>query len=215
MITILALTALAALAIPKAEAYNGENCTNQYGSAVECPDNEIVINKKVRHPSNATVFVENLTFNDAAYSPDNEVEYDIAVTNTSSVDYATVTVIDIFPEDTEFVSGPGRYEANERKLTYEISNLKAGTTVHNRVLVKLKSKTAFPEDITCDVVNSVRVTAPNNQSDDDTASLCVRTNVLGVTTLPVAGFEDYAYILPFIALAIVGFGILTKGAIRP
>ncbi len=211
----LAFTALAVV-VPSVFADEGATtCTNQYGSTVECPPNRIVINKKVRYPTNVNLFVENLTSNDASYSPGDEVEYDIAVSNTSNVNYATVTVIDIFPEDATFVSGPGRFQTNERKLTYEISDLKAGTTVHNRVLVKLSGAAAFPEDITCDVINSSRVTGPGGQSDEDTASLCVQTKVLGVTTLPVAGFEDYAYMLPFLALAVIGFGILAKGVARP
>lgn len=191
------------------------SCTNQYGSSVTCPPNTIVINKKVRYPTNATLFVENLTSNDAAYSAGDEVEYDIAVTNTSAVNYPTVTVIDVFPANTTFVSGPGRYDASENKLTYEISDLKAGTTVHNRILTKLGNASAYPNDLTCDITNTGRVTGPGGQSDEDTARLCVQTRVLGATTLPVAGFDDYAYILPFAALAIIGFGIMAKGAIRP
>jgi len=188
------------------------SCTNQYGSTVECPPNHIVINKKVRYPTNANLFVENLTSADAAYAPSSEVEYDIAVTNTSNVNFPIVTVIDVFPEDTVFISGPGRYEAKENKLTYEISNLNAGTTVHNRVLVKLKDVASFPQEITCDVVNTSRATGPGGQSDEDTSALCVSTKPV---TLPVAGFEDYALLYPFIALAVIGFGILAKGRLLP
>ncbi len=190
-------------------------CTNQYGNTVECPPNRIVVNKKVRQAQNAYTFVENITSSDAAYSVNSEVEYDIAVTNTSNVNFATVTVIDVFPEYVTFVSGPGRYEADANKLTYEISDLKAGATVHNRVLVKIKDASAFKNDLTCDIVNTVTATGPGGQSDQDTASMCVQTKVMGVTTLPVAGFEDYAYMLPFLALAVIGFGILAKGAIKP
>lgn len=210
-IAIATILAASLVAVPQALA-DGETCTNQYGSSVDCPTNHIVINKKVRYPTNSNLFVENITKNDTAYTPNSEVEYDIAVTNTSNVNYQTVTVIDIFPEDTEFVSGPGRYDANSRKLTYELTDLKAGQTVHTRILVKLKDVSAFPQDLTCDVVNTATVTGPNGQTDDDTASLCVTTKVV---TMPVAGFEEYAYMLPFLALAIIGFGILAKGAMKP
>lgn len=189
-------------------ADEGATCTNQYGASVECPPNQIVVNKKVRFPTNVNLFVENLTSNDTAYSVGDEVEYDIAVTNTSNVNYETVTIIDILPEGLIFVSGPGRYEEKERKLTYEISNLKAGTTVHNRILAKVTDASKFPQDLNCDVVNSVRVTGPGGQSDEDAAALCVQTKVLGITTLPEAGYEDYAFIIPFLALATLGFGIL-------
>lgn len=190
-------------------------CTNQYGNTVECPSNRIVINKKVRQAQNASVFVENITSTDTAYSLGDEVEYDIAVTNTSNANFPTVTVIDVFPEYVTFISGPGRYEAQTRKLTYEISDLKAGATVHNRALVKVKDASAFKNDLTCDIINTVTATGPGGQSDQDTASMCVQTKVMGVATLPVAGFEDWAFMVPFLALATLGFGILAKGAIRP
>ena len=190
-------------------------CTNQYGNEVECPPNHIVINKKVRSATNANVFVENITSTDTAYSAGSEIEYDIAVTNTSNTDFATVTVIDVFPASVTFVSGPGRYEANQNKLTYEISNLKAGQTVHDRVVVKAKDASAFPNDVTCDIVNTATATGPGGQSDQDTASLCIQTKIMGATTFPVAGFEDWAFVLPFLAMAVIGFGILGKGAMRP
>lgn len=186
--------------IPSAYA---DGCTNQYGSTVECPPNNIVVNKKVRSATNVNVFVENITSRDPAYMPGEEVEYDVAVTNTSNANFATVTVIDVFPEEVEFVSGPGRYEKEFRKLTYEISDLKAGTTVHNRMIVKILKNVAVPD---CDVVNTVTATGPGGQSDQDTSNLCV--NVRPTEKLPVAGFEDYLFLYPFAALALIGFGVL-------
>ncbi len=185
-----------------------DGCTNQYGATVDCPATNIVVNKKVAYPGNPNLFVENLTSADPAYSPKDEVEYDVAVTNTSNVNFQTVTVIDVFPSQVTFVSGPGTYEAAANKLTYELSNLNAGTTVHNRVLVKVKDTSVFPanQDITCNIVNTVTATGPGGQSDQDTSSLCVQTKVLGATTLPVAGFEDNMIIATFAAIG--GMGVL-------
>jgi uncharacterized repeat protein (TIGR01451 family) len=180
------------------------SCTNQYGSTVECPPNNIVVNKKVRHPINMNVFVENLTSNDTAYSPNDIVEYDIAVTNTSNVNYSEVTVSDTLPSYVTFDGGIGSYNSATNVLTYTLTNLNAGQTVHSRFTVKVKAASAFAHDLTCDVNNYVKVTGPNGQTDDDNASLCVQTRVLGVTTLPVAGFEDYAFTLPFAVMAVLG-----------
>lgn len=205
--TALALS-LSLLAFGASPVLADGSCTNQYGSTVECPPNHIVINKTVRYTTSNTMFVENLTNHDPAYSPNDEVEYDVAVSNTSNVNYPIVTVIDVFPSQVTFVSGPGRYEAGANKLTYEISNLMAGTTVHNRILVKVKGASVFPanQDITCDIVNSVTATGPGGQSDKDTSSMCVQTKVLGATTLPVAGFQDNIIIAAFAALG--GLGLL-------
>lgn len=206
---ILSLIAYSLFVTPKALA---DGCTNQYGATVDCPATNIVVNKKVRFPTNTNLFVENLTSNDPAYSPKDEVEYDVAVTNTSNVNFATVTVIDIFPSQVTFVSGPGHYEAGANKLTYELSDLLAGTTVHNRILVKVKDASVFPGqlDITCDIVNNVTATGPGGQSDNDTSSFCVQTKVLGATTLPVAGFNDWMVALPFAAAGLMGMGLLMK-----
>lgn len=201
---ILSFVAISSLLIVTPHVLADGDCTNQYGSTVECPSTNIVINKKVRFPTNANVFVENLTSNDPAYSPKDEVEYDVAVTNTSNVNFATVTVIDIFPQYVTFLSGPGRYEVATNKLTYEISDLKAGTTVHNRILVKVKDASAIGADITCDIINTVTATGPGGQSDTDTSALCVQTKVLGTTTLPVAGFKDNLIIMAFAVIGMMG-----------
>jgi len=201
------------LDIPSALA---DGCTNQYGATVECPSTNIVINKKVRFPTNVQLFVENLTSSDPAYSPKDEVEYDVAVTNTSNVNFPTVTVIDIFPQYMTFLSGPGRYEAAHNTLTYEISDLKAGTTVHNRMLVKVKDASVFPanQDITCDIINTATATGPGGQSDQDTSALCVQTKVLGAKTLPVAGFEDNMIIATFAAIGEMGILLILMGRKR-
>lgn len=211
IVTLSAL--LFAFAVP---AYADSSCTNQYGATVDCPTSNIVINKKVRFPTNANLFVENLTSNDPAYSPQDEVEYDVAVTNTSNINFPTVTIIDLFPAAVTLVSGPGHYETGANKLTYELSNLLAGTTVHNRILVKVKDASVFPanQDITCDIVNTATATGPGGQSDNDMSSLCVQTKVLGATTLPVAGFEDIMVALPFAVIGSFGLMLFIMGKKR-
>lgn len=198
------LIAYSLLVIPPAFA----GCTNSYGSSVECPPNRLEINKKVRYPTNVNLFVENLTSNDAKYAPGDTVEYEIAVTNSSNVDYTQVTVTDALPTGLTFVGGPGAYNSANRTLTYTLHNLKAGETVRTRFTATVKDASAFGNaEITCQgdrVVNYVKVTGPDNQTDDDTATLCVQTKVLGVTTLPVAGFEDWVWILPFAIMGVLG-----------
>lgn len=194
--------------------YASGTCTNSYGSSVECPPNRLEVNKKVRHPTDTNLFVENLTSNDARYSPSDTVEYDIAVTNSSNVDYTEVTVTDTLPTGLTFVGGPGSFNSANRTLTYKVAPLKAGETVHTRFTAKVKSASAFANaELTCSgdtVVNYVKVTGPDNQTDDDTASLCVQTKVLGTTTLPVAGFDDLGLMLPFVISGIAGTLLIAK-----
>ncbi len=193
-------------------------CTNSYGTSVECPANNLVVNKKVRHPVNMTVFVENLTSNDTAYSPTDTVEYDIAVSNTSNVDYSEVTVSDTLPSYLTFIAGPGTYNASTKVLTFVLPDLKAGTTVHTRFTARVAESSAFPaaNDLTCDIKNYVKATGPDGKTSEDTASLCVQTKVLGATTLPVAGFNDLVVALPFALAGISGALILAnKRKVQP
>ena len=194
------------------------SCTNSYGTTVECPSNNLVVNKKVRHPVNMNLFVENLTSNDTAYSPADTVEYDIAVSNTSNVDYSEVTVSDTLPSYLTFVAGPGSYNASTKVLTYVLPDLKAGTTVHTRFTAKVAESSAFPaaNELTCDIKNYVKATGPDGKTSEDTASLCVQTKVLGATTLPVAGFNDLAVSLPFALAGISGLLIIAnKRKVQP
>ncbi|MEK7800901.1 MAG: LPXTG cell wall anchor domain-containing protein, partial [Pseudomonadota bacterium] len=120
------------------------------------------------------------------------------------------------PSGLTFTGGPGTYNSTNRTLTYKLTDLKAGETVRTRFTAKVRDASIFGNaDITCDgekVVNHVKVTGPDGQTDQDTASLCVQTKVLGATTLPVAGFDDQAQTIAFAALGIVGllFLIATK-----
>lgn len=198
-----------AVAVP---AYADGACTNQYGATVTCPENHLVVNKTVRYPTNAGLFVDNLTSKDPAYSPGDNVEYDIAVTNTSNVNYATVTVVDQFPAQVTFVGGPGRYDEKANKLTFELSNLGAGQTVHTRIEVKVKDISVFPKDqaLTCEIVNTAEGRGPDSLTSTDTSSLCVQTKVLGTTTLPVTGFNDWMVALPFVGSGIAGMGLIFK-----
>ena len=46
--------------------------------------------------------------------------------------------------------------------------------------------------------------------DEDNTKICVQTEVLGVTTLPQAGPEDYLPLLPFALIGITGVAMLFK-----
>jgi uncharacterized repeat protein (TIGR01451 family) len=198
-------------------AVHAADCTNQYGSSVDCPSNQLYVNKTVRDPITMTKFWENITSNHTPYSVGAEVEYDIAVTNQSNVTFSTVTVTDILPTGLVFKAGPGSYNASTNTLTYTLTNLGPGSanTVHSRFTATVKDASFFGNvELICDgpkVNNYVKVVGPNGQTNEDNASLCVQTKVLGVSSLPVAGFEDYIYILPFALSGLVGVGLMVKG----
>lgn len=176
-----------------------------YGEAPTPTD--LTINKEVRNPITG-LFVDNLSVTDAVYSLGSEVLFRLTIKNASGETFNPVTVKDVFPDQLTFVSGPGTYDSKNRALTFTLENLAAGESRTVEVLAKFA--TSGISSGTC-VTNTAYVSAPARPAgDSDTAQLCVQTEVLGATTLPVAGFSDILLALPFAALGFGGIAFLRK-----
>lgn len=207
------LTCVAGLALTAGlTPASAQSCTTQYGGTTTCVPTDVTINKQVRDPIAMTVFRENITAGDTAYAPGAEVEYKLTVHNASNQTYATATVRDVLPDQLDFVAGPGTYNTAARTLTFTMPNFTPGQTVTERVLARVKDAGTFlptNQSLFCNIVNRTDVTA-GDRSDNDQASLCVQTKILGATTLPVAGFDDLFVVLPFIGTALGGLALLKK-----
>lgn len=185
-----------------------QSCTTQYGGTTTCQPADLIINKEVKNPL-AGVFVENLTATDATFSPGAEVLFRLTIKNTSGETFNPVTVKDVFPDFLSFKAGPGTYDSASRTLTFTLENLAAGESRSVEILAKVENKTAS-QSLFC-VTNYSAVSAPARPSgDDDSAQLCIQTQVLGVTTLPVAGFNDLWLLVPFATLGLGGLALLKK-----
>ncbi|KKS86064.1 MAG: hypothetical protein UV59_C0003G0059 [Candidatus Gottesmanbacteria bacterium GW2011_GWA1_43_11] len=204
------LVALLATVTPAfAQQYGG-----QYGSTTTPSD--LTVNKMVRSPLPPYPFVENLGDNDITHSPDSQVVFSITVYNSGNQRFEEIKVDDYlieFPQriisaevDQEF---EGSFSNN--RLTFKIKNLDAGQNRTVEVRAKIAPANVFPTDrsLFCDNTNKVEVRS-EDRYDDDTAKFCIRTNVLGVTTLPEAGLEDYLPMLPFIGMGAVGMYLTLK-----
>src|SRR3989344_9210787 len=192
---ILALELAFVLFVPNARA---QTC-GQYGTDA-CPPTDLTINKTVRNPITG-VFVENLVSGDATYSPKDVVIFNLSIHNGSNRSFSTVQITDTLPER---LTDPKVDESDLNKVR-DVKNpdsktlvfllkdeLKAGESREVIVKATVEGAGSFPKDQTlvCDITNRAEVTAEDRR-DDDTASLCVTTQVLGVTTLPEAGPADY------------------------
>lgn len=205
----LALTAFTAFfaALP----VNADTCTTQYGGSVTCNPTDLTINKQVANPITG-IFVENLTSTDATFSPSADVHYRLIIKNASGETFNPVTVKDVFPSYLDFAAGPGIYDKASKTLTFTLDNVIAGETRTVEILAKVADKSAFPSgnSFFC-VVNTARVSALN-RNDQDTAQACIQTQILGATTLPVAGFNDLLMLLPFAGVGLGGIALLKKKA---
>jgi uncharacterized repeat protein (TIGR01451 family) len=203
---LVALIAVFGSLVLTANTAFADECGGTYQPA--CQPVDLTVNKTVKNPSSG-VFVENLTANDPTYSPGSDVLFRLTVTNSSGETFNPVTVRDVLPEHLTFISGPGTYDSASRTLTFTMDNLVAGESRTVEVLTRVVN-VATNAALFCEL-NYVKVTAaarPNG--DDDTAQFCVQTNVLGATTLPVAGYNDMLVVLPFAAAALGGIALLKK-----
>ena len=198
-------------------------CTALYGGGESCPSKySYSIQKLVQKPGKSGgEYVNNLSINDAKYSPTQTVSFEITVKNTGSQTIPTITIVDTFPQFVSFVSGPGSFDSNNKTLTYTINNLEAGKSVKNTVTGKIADSNLMPSDqgIIC-LINQARAKDNNGVENASSSQFCVQKQVLGgstpqvlpapkVTSTPATGPE----MLPLLALlpgALGGFILRRK-----
>jgi uncharacterized repeat protein (TIGR01451 family) len=183
-----------------------------YGQSCPQPAN-LTINKYVMNPI-TNGFVENLGSTDPTFSPGSIVTFRLAVKNTSGETFSPVKIIDQFPDFLTYVSSSvaGSYDAGQRRLVMTIENLVAGETRDIEVTAKVADRSAFASDRDFFCVSNFTsvTTSARPEGDNDTAEFCITTRVGGATNLPVAGFNDFATILPFLSLGGIGLVLLKK-----
>ena len=164
------------------------DCQALYGGGQNCTSNfSFTINKMVQVPGKGGgQYVDNLSINDPKYSPSQNVNYEIIVTNTGSQTIPTINVTDTFPQFIIFVSGVGNYNQSNNTLNFTVSNLDAGKSVTYVLTAKTADENTLPntQGITC-VINQVNATDTNGDLNSDSSQLCIQKNVLGATPPPV------------------------------
>jgi len=162
------------------------------------PTVQILIDKKIKNPESGD-YVDNLGVNDYHFAPGEEIRFKIQVKNTGETTFGKIEVKDYLPEYVELVSG---------KTEIEYQDLKSDESYEFELLVKVVSAEKIPDDqmVYC-VINKATVKA-NDQSDEDTAQLCIEKKVLGVAVQPEVGANLLVLGLGF--LGISALGILLK-----
>lgn len=180
-------------------------CTPVYGGGVTCPAITVSINKTVANPQTA-VFVDNLGVNDPKFAVEQIVNFRIAVTNTTNQSIGRVIVKDIFPQFVSFVSGPGSFDANNKTLSFEVTNLNAGETRTFDVQGKTAAENQLPATagIVC-ITNQATATLDDGRLTADNSQLCVEKKVIAaqvvvtkggvVTQIPSTGPELYSLLI--------------------
>lgn len=189
-----------------------DGCQNQYGGYTNCPPTDLVINKEVYEPIKKT-WTENMGTADAMFAPGNEVKYKLTIKNNSGQTFNPVEIKDIFPPYVSYVSGGPSgtsYDPATRTLNFKLENMIAGETRTFEITAKVAETKDFPAGrSTFCVVNTGQAKALD-RFDEDTAQMCIKTDVLGTSTLPKAGFQDMLMLVPFATLGFTGIALLKK-----
>lgn len=165
-------------------------CDNQYEEV--CREIRLEIDKEVWDPYDER-FEENL-FLDAenyVFGPGEIIRFKIKVTNVGDETFNKVYVKDYLPDYLVHESGD---------LSYEIDNLEPGETDIKEFEAKVVSSDKFPDNTTICEDNRAKAWS-GDESNENTAKICLREKVLGVEELPPTGPENWFIILSFSLLA--------------
>jgi uncharacterized repeat protein (TIGR01451 family) len=185
------------------------DCTPIYGGGENCvTSGNIGISKSVKNPQTGG-FVANLNINDAKFGLGQAITFQVVVTNNDS-DAGTITVTDSFPENFNFVSGPGSYNLNNNNLSWKVTGLDKGESQTFTVTGTIDKSISNAGDV-CEV-NQVDAKAQNGDNASDNSQFCIsnppKVNpVPRVIKTPPTGPEA----LPLMALipgAMAGLGLI-------
>jgi uncharacterized repeat protein (TIGR01451 family) len=179
------LITLALLTAAKMSYAAGSNCQIIYGGGEVCNNNlQFSINKMVGVP-NTSNFAENLTVNDAKYTAGASVPFKIIITNTGGTKIGHIKVTDSLPQFLTWVSGDGSWDANARKITFDINNLDAGRAQQFIINVKVVDNNQLPQDQgTVCVVNQVNAFEDSGVTAADSSQVCITRQVVVTTPTP-------------------------------
>lgn len=182
-LTVALFTASASIA--KADVYGGYGvpCNSSYGvygGGETCVSRgNLVINKTVKNPTTGE-FVDNLSeTNDAKFGPNDTITFQLTVVNTGGQNFSTVTVTDTLPSYLTFVTGPGTYDSNSKKLTFKIKDLGAGESRTFTIATKVASSIPNNPAVNC-VVNQASASSDNDKGEaSDVSQVCLENTTKG------------------------------------
>lgn len=215
----LALTTLAFITVA-AQAAGNSNCQVIYGGGETC-DSQISFNldKKIQKPTKGGELVDNLSINDEKFISGQDVVFKISVHNTGNKNL-TLTVVDTLPQYVDFISG-GTYDNDKRTVTNTVglnSDEKKDIIIVTRVVEN--DKLAQDKNVNC-VTNTVRGTANNGSTADDSSQFCIERRIVAKPTpqvfdktpvkkIPETGAENFLALIGLVPAGIAGFAMRKK-----
>jgi len=154
--------------------------------------NQILVEKFVKDPGTGN-FVNNLGPTDNKFSADQEIVFNLKVKNTGDQNLSNVSVRDIFPQFSDWVSGPdgASWDGGTKTLTFNVGNLTIGETKDFQVKGKITTRENLPSDKSLVCVSNFASVQADNVSDTATSGFCIQNArelpATGPSTLPIIG----------------------------
>src|SRR3989338_11633628 len=159
-----------------------------YGGGVIAPkEGEVIIDKMVRNPARGS-FVDHLGPTDPKYRTTDIVYFQIKVQNPSGETLDVIVVTDSLPDFVDFMTGPGNFDSETRKMTYKVEGLEPGDTRTFELKARVSHQATLPEEknVICPV-NLVEAVF-GNKSDSDESQFCIEKE-MEVPQVPEAGAD--------------------------
>lgn len=172
-----------------------QDCQAVYGGGQVCPiERKVAVNKTVMHPKTLQ-FIDNLTINDPRFAPNQIIPFQISVINSSKTTLPKVTVIDVLPQFTTFVSGPGNFNSTNQNLSFDVFQLQPDEIRTFTINAKALPLNGIQDQAIVCVTNNV-FSQIDNQVAKDTAQVCIQKEAAQVVQQPGAALPGVSQVIP-------------------
>lgn len=168
-----------------APIYGGEPVYG--GGVISQREGEILIDKMVKNPSTGS-FVDHLGPTDPKYRPLNIIVFQIRVNNPGDSELNVVNAVDTLPEFIDFMTGPGNYDRNTKKLTFQIEKLRGGETRVFELRARITHQANLPESKTVICPVNVIDASSGDIREQDESQFCIEKEMI-TPQIPQAGAE--------------------------
>jgi uncharacterized repeat protein (TIGR01451 family) len=171
--------------------------------------NSIVVDKKIR-PIDAVSFSDNLSSSVRTLNSNEQVEFQIVVTNNGTTKLSNISVKDTLPKYLGLIFYPGIYNSNTNVLTWNIDSLNAGES--KSFLIRSKINGNIPStNVATNAIfqqNCVTVNVVGKASDSDCSKYYVNRPVA-----PITGTNDII-VGTMVAVVAIGSAVGLRKAAR-
>ncbi|MCX6782992.1 MAG: hypothetical protein NTZ20_03295 [Candidatus Levybacteria bacterium] len=185
----------------------------------KCTGSDVSINTTVLNPMTNS-YVDNILEKDANFQANQEISYQISITNKAYTSINQVMIKNTLPPLVNFIDGSGEYNSVSRTLTTQIGTMNIGETKKIIITAKIAESNQLPanKEIIC-IVSQATALAQNDQKANDEAKICFKNKITTpiIQSIQAKVVETQQAIITKDAQKIIyptGEEIITKGGLK-